>query len=148
MTSASPSGPDPTVSTGVPSDLIPAPPGIRSAHYAPVSPILTPSHLGLDGGGGGGGLEHSGYCGPCTRGAAEFAHAHWLITWSRTVARTRSTLGVVVPEYESQLSPRVRPGAGQKSEGCGKGGSAPDLSVSLPWHHCHRSFFTQPGNAS
>lgn len=82
MTSASPSSPDPTVSTGVPSRPTPAPPAVGSAHHAPVSPLLTPCHLGLHsgGGGGGGGVEHSGYCGPWARGAAEFARAHWLIT--------------------------------------------------------------------
>lgn len=82
MTSAPPSGPDPTASTGAPS--CPTPGTTRGSRYHPralTEPALTPGHLGLGNGGGGCGGEgakHSGSCGPWARPPQSgSARAHW-----------------------------------------------------------------------
>lgn len=65
-------------------------------------------------------------------------------------ARTRSTLGVVVPACESPLSLRVRPGTEQASlTGAGvKVAGISGVSANLFGHACYRSPVSQPGSLS
>lgn len=144
VTSASPSGPNPTASTGTLQHPIAAPPRVRPLLASREHPHLLPAIL----------VEAAARTRSTlgivvlARGAANLRTGSEQLSGAE--ARTRSTLGVVVPACEALLSLRVRTGTELASlTGAGvKVAGIPGLNASLFGHTCYRSPVSQPGRVT